>query len=264
MNINRRDFTKLLLAGGTGLSIASLVTSVPAQTPEPRSIHTWLDSDKKQIFAYDIECKITDFPRNADRKWLYYMSLQVNFTDHNEWSHGGIQWSGTKEFRDNNNKGINWGGGSDWSGYGGLGVTNTPFTWETGRWYRYRVWRLSKQPDGLWRWLFAVKDVATGKDQRFGVIKTKSDWIKKVVVFTETGYGVTCTTDRVRVEWRNPIIRCTTPGEFAPAKGTANYNGTCGGNSSTDQGIIAKDPMHWFHATNTRRNVAPNKVLWEK
>lgn len=258
MNMNRREFAGLLLAGGAFPSFAAS----PGQTPEPKSIHTWLDSDKKQIYAYDIEVKITDFPRNADKRWLYYFSLQVNFTEYDEWSHGGIQWAGAKEFRENNNKGINWGGGSNWSGYGGLGVNNTPFTWETGRWYRYRVWRLSKAADGLWRWLFAVKDVRTGEERRYGTIRTRSEWIKNAVVFTETGYGVKCDTDRTRVEWRNPIIRCTTPGEFTPNRGTANYNGNCGSNPSTDQGIIAGNPPHWFHSTTVRRQTKPDTRLW--
>jgi hypothetical protein len=262
MKLTRRDFAKLLGVGGTALSIASLVSDAQAQTPEPKSIHTWLDSDKKQIYAYDLDVKVTDFPKNPDRAWLYYLALQVNFTDHNEWSHGGIQWSGTKEFKENNNKGVNWGGGSDWSGYGGLGVNNTPFTWETGRWYRYRVWRPKKEKDGLYRWLFAVKDVASGIEKQYGTIKTKSEWIKNAVAFTETGYGVKCNTERIRVEWRNPVIRCTTPGEFSPTKGTANYNGTCRGNISTDQGLISKDPIHWFHMTNAKRKVNPDTRLW--
>ncbi len=57
MKLTRRDFAKLLGVGGTALSIASMVSDAQAQTPEPKSIHTWLDSDKKQIYAYDLELR---------------------------------------------------------------------------------------------------------------------------------------------------------------------------------------------------------------
>jgi hypothetical protein len=261
MTISRRNFISLLGLGGLALSGGLSTPQILAQKPEPKSIHTWLDSDKTQIYNYDIDVNIKDFPAEPDLKWLYYLSLQVNFTDHNEWSHGGLQWSGTKEFRNNGNKGVNWGGGSDWSGYGGLGVTNTPFTWNTGKWYRYRVWRLNREKDGLWRWLFAVMDYESGKDLRYGTIKTKSKWIKNAVVFTETGYGVGCTTERVQVEWRNPLFR-TPGGIFKPTKGTATYNGTCQGKSNTQQGLISTSPLRWFHSTNSRRTTEPNLRLW--
>lgn len=261
MKITRRKFLGSAI-GGLAVLPAFRSIGKPFDSPEPKSIHTWLDSLESQIYAYDVDVKITDFPKNADRKWLYYMSLQVNFTGHEEWSHGGIQWSGTKEFRDNNNKGINWGGGSDWAGYGGIGSTNTPFTWEVNKWYRFRVWRLDKNDKGLWRWLFAVKDYESGVEKQYGTVVTKSEWIKSAVVFTETGYGVKCDTDTARVEWKNPVYRCTKPGEFKPIKGIATYNGTCEGSPSTNQELITKSPLHWSHSTNVPRSTEYSKQLW--
>ena len=238
------------------------MTDSANQDREPKSIHTWLGSDKSEIYNYDVDVRITVFPEEPDFHWLYYFSLHVNFTDHEEWSHGGFQWSFTSEFRNNGNKGVNWGGGSDWGGYGGIGVNNTPFTWQTGTWYRYRVWRVDKDADGFRHWVFAVLDYATGQEQQFGTVKTKSEWIKEAVVFTETGYGVKCNTDRTSVEWRNPIFRCTTAGEFEPQTGTANFNGTCTGAHNTQQGLIARSPLHWFHSTNSYRTLEPNDRLW--
>lgn len=228
---------------------------------EPKSTHTWLDSDKSQIYNYDIDIRIVDFPSNPDRKWLYYFSLQVNFTDHKEWSHGGFQWSGTKEFANNNNKGVNWGGGSDWAGYGGIGVTNTPYTWRTGKWYRYRVWRLNKDANGYWKWAFYVLDYETGEEKQLGTVITKSDWIKNATVWIETGYGVQCDTERAYVEWRNPKFKCTS-GDFSPTRGTTSYNGTCTGDNNTNQGLVSRSPLIWFQSTKTRRTVTPGVRLW--
>lgn len=101
---------------------------------EPKSTHTWIHADYSAARAFDVDMRVTSFPSDPDRGWLYYFAVQVNFTDHDEWSHGGFQWSGTHEFSENNNKGINWGGGSNWAGYGGIGVNNTPYTWELNRW----------------------------------------------------------------------------------------------------------------------------------
>ncbi|HUF05592.1 MAG TPA: hypothetical protein VMM38_15635 [Aridibacter sp.] len=261
--IRRREFLLSAAAGGI-LSGARPITASPVyafQTPEPKSIHTWLESPEPNIYAYDVDVRINDFPANADRKWLYYFSLQVNFTGHKGWSHGGIQWAGVREFNESNNLGVNWGGGSDWAGYGGIGVNNIPYRWEKGKWYRYRAWRLKKEADGLWRWLFAMFDYSYGKEQQFGTVRTKSEHIKSAVVFTETGYGVACVTPRTDVEWRNPRYR-TPAGIFVPTKGTATYNGTCTGRSNTQQGLVSKDPLQWFHSTGTRRTVAYNDRLW--
>jgi hypothetical protein len=48
-----------------------MISETAAQKPEPKSIHTWLDSDRKQINAYDIDVKISDFPKNGDRSWVW-------------------------------------------------------------------------------------------------------------------------------------------------------------------------------------------------
>ncbi|MDH3494221.1 MAG: twin-arginine translocation signal domain-containing protein [Acidobacteriota bacterium] len=260
--ITRRNFLSLGAAGAASLLLGYKSGRAYSEGPEPKSIHTWLDSGKSQIYNYDVDFRINKFPENPPRSWLYYFSLQVNFTGHGEWSHGGIQWAGSKEFRDSGNKGINWGGGSDWAGYGGIGVTNTPFTWETGRWYRFRTWRLDKQKDGLWRWLFAVMDYGSGREFRYGTVRTKSPWIKNAVVFTETGYGVECTSDQTEVEWRSPVFRHT-GGKSVPNRGTATYNGTCTpGYHSTNQGLISGNPLRWFHSTNTLRRVDNYTRLW--
>lgn len=260
--MDRRDFLRyagiagILLGSGSGERAVSRSFAA-----EPKSIHTWLGSPEPDIYAYDVDVRINDFPANADRKWLYYFALQVNFTGHEEWSHGGIQWAGNRDFAETGNLGVNWGGGSDWGGYGGIGVNNTAYRWETGRWYRYRAWRLEKEDDGLWRWLFAVQDYASGKDQQFGTVRTKSEHIKSAVVFTETGYGVACDTSRTDVEWRNPRYR-TPSGIHVPVSGTATYNGTCSGSVGTQQGLVSKDPLQWFHSTNTRRTTENDHRLW--
>ncbi|REJ75997.1 MAG: hypothetical protein DWQ47_10255 [Acidobacteria bacterium] len=262
--MNRREFIPGIL-GAAGLLIPSnglgrYLSGTPI-SQEPKSIHTWLTPPRSDNYACDVDIRINRFPVAPDKRWLYYLSLQVNFTGHDEWSHGGIQWAGAKEFRDNNNKGINWGGGSDWAGYGGIGSTNTPFTWETGKWYRFRAWRLDKNEEGLYQWLFAVMDRASGVEKQYGKVVTKSEYIKNAVVFTETGYGVSCGTETVDVEWRDPVFRHP-GGTSGPDTGTATYNGTCDGANSTQQGLISRNPLQWFHATNTRRTVAHNSRLW--
>jgi hypothetical protein len=248
-----------------GMVLSSTIwVNAQSNSPEPKSTHTWLDSDKSGLYNYDIDIRVVDFPKETEASWLYYFSLQVNFTDHDEWSHGGFQVANVVEFSNNNRKGVNWGGGSDWAGYGGIGRTNTPFTWEVGKWYRYRVWRLSKDKDGFWQWGFWVLDYETGVEKMFGTVKTKSEYIKNAVVWIETGYGVQCDTDRVNIEWRNPKFKCTAPGDFSPEKGTATYNGTCDGVNNTNQGLISTSPLHWFQTTKSRRTTENNQILWEK
>ena len=247
---------------GVAFSFLLCTNSYSQTAGEPKSTHTWLDSDKSEIYNYDIDIRIVDFPTSPDKNWLYYFSLQVNFTDHEEWSHGGFQWSGTKEFANNNNKGVNWGGGSNWAGYGGIGVTNTPYTWKIGKWYRYRVWRLNKDEKGYWQWAFFVLDYETGKEKQLGTVITKSKWIKNAVVWIETGYGVKCDTDKAYVEWRNPVFRCSESGEFSPKKGVASYNGTCSGENNTNQGFISSEPLMWFQSTKSKRMVFAGEKLW--
>lgn len=229
---------------------------------EPKSTHTWLDSDKCNLYNYDIDICIVDFPCLINRSWLYYFSLQVNFKDYGEWAHGGFQLANVVEFKSNNQKGVNWGGGSDWSGYGGLGRTNTPFIWEIQKWYRYRFWRLPVDNNGFWQWEFWILDYETGYDKQFGKIITKSEYINNACVWIETGYGVQCDSERACVKWRNPKFRCLTPGLFTPNRGTATYNGTCEGVNNTNQGLISTDPLTWFQTTNSPRIVLNNTILW--
>jgi len=110
------------------LILLLLGLSIKATAQEPKSTHTWLQTSHDRIDAYSVDLRITDFPQRAERSWLYYFALQVNFTDHDEWSHGGIQWAGVSEFVDSGNKGVNWGGGSDWAGYGGIGEPIRPIS----------------------------------------------------------------------------------------------------------------------------------------
>jgi hypothetical protein len=231
--------------------------------PEPKSIHTWFNADVDDIYNYDVEICIFEFPNGIPQQWLYYPSLQVNFTDHDEWAHGGLQWAGVQEFRPTSNKGVNWGGGSAWAGYGGIGVTNTAFIWDVGRWYRYRVLRVDDDSDGFHRWLFAILDCDSGRESKFGTVKTKSFHIKGAVVFTETGYGVKCDSPRIRVEWRNPCFR-TPAGQFVPRELVATFNGTCAGTLSTNQELISPTPLHWYHQTNTARTTKDYGVLWRQ
>ena len=264
----RRDVLRGLCLGGGSLLLACAPqnTSVqrrrPYETltgpqPEPKSIHTWFIDLKTGIYNFDVDVRIQALPRNLDPRWLYFPSLQVNFDQHDEWGHGGIQWaSGQKK--------INWGGGSS-TGYGlafdGKENRNLEsFSWETGRWYRYRVWRLDKDDAGYLRWLFTVLDYQSGKEQQVGTLRTVSKSISGAVVFTETGYGVRCDTDPIIVQWRNPTYR-TAAGQFTPG-GRANYNGTCTGEVNTNQMLISRNPPSWYHATREKRATAPNTRLW--
>jgi hypothetical protein len=230
---------------------------------EPKSIHTYLDSEFDEIYAYDVDVCIKEFPFSADPFWLYYFALQVNFTSYDEWSHGGFQWAHIVEFRDSANKGVNWGGGSNWAGYGGLGINNTPFSWECNKWYRYRVWRVDDDSEGYHRWLLAILDYETNKENQYGTIRTKSFYIKSSIVFTETGYGVQCDSPRVSVEWRNPTF-LTPAGKYVPQKIVANYNGTCIDPTNTNQGLIPSTSLQWFHETNTCRTIKPDTILWHR
>jgi hypothetical protein len=225
---------------------------------EPNSIHTYLDSRIIDIYAYDVDIRITSFPQFAYRSWLYYFALQVNFTNHDEWSHGGFQWAGVNEFQESQNKGINWGGGSE---YGEIGINNSPFVWHCGKWYRYHVERVNKNPLEYNHWLFAVMDYDTNEEHQYGVVRTKSFFMKKAMVFTETGYGVQCDSPKAQVEWRNPCF-LTPAGSFMPKKIVAKYNGTCINPTNTNQGLLSKSPLHWFHETNAIRIVLDGTKLW--
>jgi hypothetical protein len=231
--------------------------------PEPKSIHTWFNADVVDIRDYAVDIRISEFPADIPQQWLYYPSLQVNFTDHDEWAHGGFQWAGISEFRPTANKGVNWGGGSQWGGYGGIGITNTPFIWETQRWYRYRVCRVDDDSDGFHRWLFAILDYDSGCESLFGTVKTKSLCIRSAVVFTETGYGVKCDSPGIRIEWRNPCFR-TPAGQYVPRELVATFNGTCPGTPTTNQELISDNPLHWYHQTNTARTTKDSGVLWRQ
>ena len=71
--------------------------------PEPKSIHTYLDSRIPDVYAYGVDVCVTDFPQSADPQWLYYFGLTVFFTDDNcevrdylDWN-SDIIWIGRAE-----------------------------------------------------------------------------------------------------------------------------------------------------------------------
>jgi len=263
--MKRRDFIRSLAVTGSLLGSYRIVSSgSPAITAaaEPKSIHTWMSVDEPGVYACDVDIRVNRFPSDPPKQWLYYFALQVNFSGDGEWSHGGIQLANATEFKDSRNLGVNWGGGSDWAGYGGIGRTNTPFEWKKGTWYRYRVWRLDKDQEGLHRWLFSMMDRSTGEEVRYGTVRTRSEHITGALVFTETGYGVGCESETADVEWRSPVFRYP-GGTFVPKTGTATYNGECEGASSTQQGLVSRDPLQWFHSTNSRRTTPNNAKLWQ-
>jgi hypothetical protein len=228
---------------------------------EPKSIRTWLFTNEPDIYNCDVDVWIDCFPSGIDQQWLFYFSLQVDFDGHDEWSHGGFQWSGATEFASNGNKGVNWGGGCDWGGYGGIGVNNTPFRWRQRTWYRYRVTRAGADQSGFHHWTFLVMEYSTGEEHAFGTVRTRSSTIRRAVVFTETGYGVPCDSPSVRVEWRSPCFRSPC-GEFAAPTGIADYNGTCTNPGNTNQGLLSESPRRWFHSTNTPRQEPAIARLW--
>jgi hypothetical protein len=55
--------------------------------PEPKSIHTWFQATKPQIYAYDVDVNIT-LPQNLPEGCLVYPALQVNFEDHDDGATG--------------------------------------------------------------------------------------------------------------------------------------------------------------------------------
>lgn len=247
----------LAAAGGAALLPARGALAQPAQ--EPKSIHTWLGLGHREIYNIDINLRIDWLPTPLDSRWLYFPSLQVNFDRYDEWAHGGVQWAGGA-------RKVNWGGGSV-TGYGKsydgreMRILNT-FQWYVGNWYRYRVWRVAKDETGYNRWLFTMYDYTTRQEHRIGTLRTRSDWITGAVVWIETGYGVVCDTQPVRISWHNPIYRCSTPGVFTPTSGTADYNGTCVGVANTNQWMLSSNPPYWQQQTNTPRSTRPGTRLW--
>ncbi|MGO9567708.1 MAG: twin-arginine translocation signal domain-containing protein [Desulfomonilaceae bacterium] len=273
--ISRRGFLKassMAAAGGLLLgsdAIASaieddaiLVNKTKEFSREPKSIHTWLESDQKEILEYEVDINIVEFPVPPSRKWLYYFAIQVNFTEDDEWAHGGLQWADSKEFKDSGNLGINWGGGSKSKGYGGLGHTNKAFRWQVGHWYSYKAYRSGRKSSGKYKWGFYVQDYFNVRTIDCGFITTySSDFIVSAVLFTETGYGVKCDSPSVRVLWRDPRFR-TSKGEGIPPRGVADYNGTCNNPHNTNQNMISKKPLLLRHCTNCPRTTPNNTVLW--
>ncbi|MBK8090944.1 MAG: hypothetical protein IPK32_02800 [Verrucomicrobiaceae bacterium] len=228
---------------------------------EPKSIHTWFESDAVGMVGYSVDICISTFPENAPFKWLYSLALQINFTGHDEWAHGGLQWAEDKAYKESSNKGVNWGGGSDWAGYAGNGRTNTPFAWKVGNEYGYQVKRGEVDSNGLTHWHFSLVDYSTNRKMSCGIVKTKSVFIRRALVFTETGYGVQCDSPPIRVEWSNPMVECE-EGQKSPHILKANYNGTCEGELTTNQGIISTSPLRWYHQTSCSRITGPNTVIW--
>ena len=257
--LSRRN---VVLGGLASVGSAALVSprTILAATDEaPKSTHTWLGLGHKRLYNFDVDMRIDTIPSPLNPRWLYFPSLQVNFEKHDEWAHGGVQWAGGR-------KKINWGGGSD-TGYGKsfdgkeMSILQE-YDWDVGTWYRYRVWRVNKDETGYNRWLFTIKNYATGQEKQIGSLRTFSDWITGAVVWIETGYGVVCDTEPVRISWRNPVYRGATPGLHQPTSGTTSYNGTCTGTANSNQWLTGRDPLQWVQATNTPRTTPHGTKLW--
>ncbi|MGC8956191.1 MAG: InlB B-repeat-containing protein, partial [Fervidobacterium sp.] len=222
-------------------------------TGEPKSIHTWLDGPYgSDIYSYDVDLRIDSFPNNPDPNWLYFWALCVYFNDGSA-AHGGLQWaSGGKK--------------ANWGGYGLVGGTQSivlNYNWQTAKWYRYRALRLSQQPDGSWAWGFWILDYSTGIDTYIGSVTSYGSVINDIVVFTETGYGVTCDTS-MQVSWRSPNYNSISGGTgITPTSGYATYNGTCSDPCNTDQRLISTNPIQFIHLTNTTRTTLPNTYLFQ-
>jgi len=76
--MNRRDFLLSTTAASLALSAAGGKRTAGASiAQEPKSIHTWLDSPEPGIYAYDVDVRVNEFPKNPVRGWLYYFALQV-------------------------------------------------------------------------------------------------------------------------------------------------------------------------------------------
>lgn len=223
----------------------------------PKSTHTYLRGLNPDIYSFDVDMRIREFPADAEPGFLYFPAIQVDFEEHKEWAHGGVQWTRGKK--------ANWGGGST-TGYGKtfdgekMSIV-VPFDWVEGRWYRYRVWRLDPDETGYHRWLFTILDYETGVETRVGSVRTVSKYIKGAMVWTETGYGVVCDTNSIVVEWRNPAYR-TAAGEFGPKSGIVNYNGTCSDPHNTNQEVTGSDPLSWIQTTNSPRTIEAGQELW--
>jgi hypothetical protein len=220
---------------------------------EPKSIHTWLYGPNDQdIYSYDVDIRIDSFLTNPNPDFLYFWSLCVYFNDGSA-AHGGLQWaSGGKK--------------ANWGGYGLVGGTQSiviNYPWETGKYYRYRVWRLSQKPDGSFEWGFWILDYSTNIETYVGKVTSWGSLINNVVIFTETGYGVQCDTPTVRVRWKSPKYNSVSGGtNLIPTKGLANYNGTCVDPNNTDQRLISTNPIEFIHLTNTTRTILPNTYLF--
>jgi len=226
---------------------------------EPKSIHTWLygpnDSD---IYNYDIDFKIDAWLSNPDPNWLYFWSMCAYFTDEQGNSkgaaHGGLQWaSGGKK--------------ANWGGYDLVGGTQSVvmnYNWQSGKWYRYRIWGLGQNADGSYNWGFWILDYDTNIETYIGTVSSWGKYINNICIFTETGYGVSCDTPTVQVRWRNPLYKSFTIGgsNIIPTSGLATYNGTCSNPNNTDQRLISSNPIEFIHLTNTVRTTIPNTYLF--
>jgi len=269
--MDRRAF----LTGAAGSLAAPLVfTSAQARTepPEPKSTHTFFDGLPTDMYAFDVDLKVTYFPATFDTSKLFYPAVQVGFDKLSEWAHGGVQWAGPDST--GNSRLVNWGGGyTDKKGVdhygqdvlGGKMSIVSPYQWVVGRWYRYRVWLIGYNPGAnIYRWGFWVYDSVTGVDSYIGQVRTRSSNITGVMVWMETGYGVTCSSDKLRVIWRNPLGRSRSiAGDIRPPTATANYNGTCLP-AMTNQAMISntETSLMWYQSTLQRRSTPNGAKLW--
>lgn len=253
---NSGDFSfRIRVTGNNSLySEKDFTLHINTASGEPKSIHTWLYGlNDQDIYSYDVDIKIDSFLSSPSPSFLYFWALCVYFNDGSA-AHGGLQWaSGGKK--------------ANWGGYGLVGGTQSivvNYPWDIGRYYRYRVWRLSQQPDGSWEWGFWILDYSTNIETYVGKVTSWGSLINNVLVFTETGYGVQCDTPTVQVRWKNPKYNSVSGGtNLIPNKGKANYNGTCLDPHNTDQRLISTNSIEFIHLTNTTRTTAPNTYLFQ-
>ena len=70
----------------------------PDAVGQPKSTHTLLQVLKPNIYNFDVDVRIVKSPRIPRASSLYCPAIQVNFDQHAEWVHGGVQLvNGKKE-----------------------------------------------------------------------------------------------------------------------------------------------------------------------
>ena len=156
------------------------------------------------------------------------------------WGHVGFQYTKTRKM-------ANWGGGGDGSGvadYSCGGTDVTDVTWQTGKWYEYKVKRGANQGPKLWKWKGTITDVQSGTVvydyDIFG-----GEHITYGVVWTEL-IGVKCDDPEIRTEWKEPYY-ANSAGKFRVGRINKSFtNDAC--LRSKQETVLSggkKCPAHW-------------------